>query len=231
MLTSLLAVALVPKVQVLILTETAGFRHDSIPAGVKMFQELGKDLGIGITEAKDSSALLDPKLDQYSAVVFLSTTGDLCTDEEQAAFEKYIQQGGGFLGIHAAADTEYDWPFYGKLVGGYFKQHPAVQEATILVQDKKHPATKMLPSRWTRTDEWYDYRALPASNVKILASLDSTSYKGSVMGTTHPIIWCHDQGKGRAFYTGLGHTTESYQEPLFVQHVTGALIWVCRLSD
>ena len=129
------------------------------------------------------------------------------------------------MGIHSAADTEYDWPFYGNLVGAYFKSHPAQQDATIKVADKNHPATKHLPDRWNRFDEWYDYRANPRGDVHVLATLDETSYQNGTMGSDHPITWCQDFGGGRSFYTGLGHTKESYGEPAFQKLLVGAIRW------
>ena len=143
------------------------------------------------------------------------------TPNQQNAFENYIGDGGGYVGIHSAADTEYDWAFYGNLVGAYFKQHPANQQATIKVADKSHPATKHLPDRWNRFDEWYDYRANPRGDVHVLATLDETSYDDATMGSDHPITWCQDFGGGRSFYTGLGHTKESYGEPAFQKHLVG----------
>ena len=147
------------------------------------------------------------------------------TTNQQNAFENYIADGGGYVGIHSAADTEYDWPFYGNLVGAYFKQHPAQQDATIKVADKNHPATKHLPDRWNRFDEWYDYRANPRGDVHVLATLDETSYQNGTMGSDHPITWCQDFGGGRSFYTGLGHTKESYGEPAFQKLLVGAIRW------
>ena len=144
---------------------------------------------------------------------------------QQAAFENYIQDGGGYVGIHSAADTEYDWPFYGNLVGAYFKTHPAIQEATIKVADKNHPSTKHLPDRWSRTDEWYDYQTNPRGDVHVLATLDETTYDGATMGSDHPITWCQDFGGGRSFYTGLGHTKESYGEPAFQKQLLGGIRW------
>ena len=158
-------------------------------------------------------------------MIFLSTTGDVLNNNQQDAFENYIQDGGGYVGIHSAADTEYDWSFYGNLVGAYFKQHPAQQQATIKVADKNHPATKHLPDRWSRFDEWYDYRANPRGDVHVLATLDETSYQNGTMGSDHPITWCQDYAGGRSFYTGLGHTKESYGEPAFQKLLLGAIQW------
>ena len=216
---------------VLVFSKTAGFRHRSIEDGVQAFREIGEEHGFSITHTEDSSAFAWPDLADYGAVVFLSTTGDVLNDGQQAAFEQYIQEGGGYVGVHAAADTEYDWAWYGELVGGYFASHPRVQEADIAVLDQAFPATAHLPERWTRTDEWYDYRANPRGNVHVLATLDEESYEGGKMGDDHPIVWAHEYDGGRAFYTGLGHTSESYEEPLFREHLLQAILWTAGRVD
>ncbi|MBP2708702.1 carbohydrate-binding protein, partial [Microbispora sp. RL4-1S] len=133
-----------------------------------------------------------------------------------------IDGGGGYVGVHSAADTEYDWPYYGQLMGAWFNNHPAIQQATVRTEDTTNPATAGLPSAWTRTDEWYNYRTNPRANVHVLQTLDESSYSGGNMGD-HPITWCHPQGSGRSFYTGLGHTNESYAETNFRNLLVGGI--------
>jgi len=145
-------------------------------------------------------------------------------ETQQVVFEQYIRSGGGFVGIHAAADTEYEWPWYGKLVGGYFESHPKIQKAVIHVKNSKHLATKGLPVDWKRTDEWYNYKSLN-SDIKVLMTLDESTYEGGKNGSDHPIAWYHEYDGGRAFYTGIGHTNESYSEPLFLQHILGGILY------
>ena len=219
--------AAAPKFKVLVYSETQGFRHDSIETGVARIEQLGSANNFAVDATEDSTAFRANNLRKYDAVIFLSTTGNVLNANQQAAFENYIQDGGGYVGVHAAADTEYDWPFYGNLVGAYFKSHPAIQEATVKVADKNHPSTKHLPDRWTRTDEWYDYRTNPRGDVHVLATLDETTYDGENMGTQsdHPIAWCQNFGGGRSFYTGGGHTKESYGEPAFQKHLLGGIRW------
>ncbi|HEX8657291.1 MAG TPA: ThuA domain-containing protein, partial [Hymenobacter sp.] len=159
---------------------------------------------------------------KYRAVVFLSTTGDVLNAEQQLAFEQYLGLGRGFVGIHSATDTEYDWLWYNGLVGAYFNGHPAVQQATINVVDNTHLSTKFLPARWVRTDEWYNFRSF-APDLRVLATLDETTYSGGTNGPEHPIAWYHAYGGGRAFYTAGGHTDDSYREPLFLQHLLGGI--------
>lgn len=209
--------------RVLVFSKTAGFRHDSIPEGVAAVRELGQSAGFAVDATEDAAAFTARNLRRYDAVVFLSTTGDVLDPAQQRAFEGYIRGGGGYVGIHAAADTEYDWAFYGGLAGAYFQSHPAIQPATVVVEDRAHPSTSELSPTWNRTDEWYNYRSTPRDRVHVLASLDESSYTGGTMNGDHPIAWCQDYQGGRAFYTGFGHTKESYADPAFRGHLLGGI--------
>jgi glucose/arabinose dehydrogenase/type 1 glutamine amidotransferase/PKD repeat protein len=211
--------------RVLVFSETTGFRHGSIPAGRNAICRLAGGEGIAVDWSEDSAVFDADTLARYDAVVFLSTTGDPLDDAQQAAFEEYIGKGGGYAGIHAAADTEYDWAWYGGLVGAYFESHPPVGEATVEVSDAKHPSTAGLPQRWTRTDEWYSFRSNPRGDVHVLATLE-----GGAMGVDHPTAWCHNYDGGRAWYTGGGHTTQSYDEPAFRRHLLGGIKWAANLA-
>jgi type 1 glutamine amidotransferase len=211
-----------PLTDVLVFSKTAGFHHTSIDAGIAAIKRLGSANGFSIVATTDSSQFTTSNLKRYQAVVWLSTTGDVLNDAEQAAFEAYVAAGGGYVGVHAASDTEYDWPWYGGLVGTYFNGHPALQLATIRVEDRNNPSTLHLPASWTRADEWYNFRSSPRPDVHVLMNLDEASYAGGTMGD-HPITWCHDYSGGRAWYTGLGHTEESYQDPLFEQMLLGGI--------
>jgi glucose/arabinose dehydrogenase len=208
---------------VLVFSRTTGFRHGSINEGIAAIQQLGTANDFSVTATEDPAAFTAANLAQYEAVIFLSTTGDVLNASQQTAFEQYIAAGHGFVGIHSAADTEYDWAWYGGLVGAYFDSHPAIQSATIKVADAVHPATAGLPQDWTRTDEWYNFRTNPRTRVHVLATLDERTYTGGTMGFDHPIAWCHSYGGGRSFYTALGHTESSYSEPLFRQHLLGGI--------
>ncbi|NEE03515.1 ThuA domain-containing protein [Phytoactinopolyspora halotolerans] len=209
----------------LVFSKTAGFRHGSIEEGVAAIEQLGVDHDFEVTATEDASAFTDENLAQYDVVVWLSTTGDVLNEEQQGAFERYIQSGGGYAGIHSASDTEYDWPWYGELVGAYFDSHPANQDATVKVEDTVHPSTAHLDPVWERYDEWYNYQSNPRGDVHVLASLDESSYDagGGAMGSDHPIAWCHDYDGGRAWYTGMGHTEESFAEPEFLEHILGGI--------
>ncbi len=211
--------------RVLVFSATEGFRHDSIPAGVAAIRALGARHGFAVDATEDAAAFTDRRLGRYAAVVWLSTTGDVLDGAQQAAFRRYIRRGGGYAGVHAAADTEYGWDWYGRLLGARFARHPAIQSATIRVVDRRHPSTRGLPRRWTRTDEWYDYRAQPRRGVRVLALLDESTYAGGSMGARHPIAWCRRFQGGRSWYTGGGHTADSYDEPLFRSHLLGGIRW------
>ncbi|MFD3514626.1 ThuA domain-containing protein [Streptomyces sp. NPDC058657] len=209
--------------RVLVFSRTAGFRHDAIPEGIAALKELGKTSNLTVDATEEAAQFTTSNLARYDAVVFMSTTGDVLNADQQKAFENYIRTGGGYMGIHAAADTEYDWPFYGGLVGAYFASHPQIQKATTRIEDTAHPATAHLGASVERTDEWYNYRTNPRGKARILATLDETTYTGGTMKGDHPIAWCQTYEGGRSFYTGSGHTKESYAEPGFRQHLLGGL--------
>ncbi|WP_229201762.1 ThuA domain-containing protein [Arsenicibacter rosenii] len=208
--------------RVLVFSKTKGFRHSSIPAGKRAIMKLGQDNGFAVDTTEDASAFTDANLKKYDAVIFLSTTGDVLDNDQQKVFENYIHAGGGYAGIHAAADTEYDWPWYNQLVGAYFLSHPKQQNAEIVVTDKSHPATQMLPDRWKRYDEWYNYRNI-VKGIRVVAKLDEKTYEGGKNGDDHPFVWYRDFEGGRSFYTGGGHTDESYSDPMFLQHLLGGI--------
>ncbi|PVY42953.1 ThuA domain-containing protein [Pontibacter virosus] len=210
--------------RILVFSKTAGFRHASIPAGKAALLKLGREHQVKVDTTENAAYFVADSLQRYQAVVFLNTTLDVLNPEQQVAFENYIRNGGGFAGIHAASDTEYDWPWYTKLVGAQFESHPKVQQAVVAVVDKNHLATEGLPSRWERTDEWYNFKNLNP-DVHVLAKLDESTYEGGKNGAHHPIAWYHAYDGGRAFYTGLGHTEESYSEPAFLRHIWGGIAY------
>jgi type 1 glutamine amidotransferase len=211
--------------RVLIYTRTEGFHHDSILPAVQAISILGAQNGFAVDWTEDARSFSEESLSSYRVVIFLSTTGDVLDPAQQTAFERYIRGGNGFVGVHSASDTEYDWPWYGALVGAYFASHPEIQPASIRVEDRSHPSTAPLPDTWLRTDEWYDFRANPRGAVQVLASLDESSYSSGGMGADHPIAWYHEYDGGRAWYTGGGHTSESYAEPLFLLHILGGILY------
>ncbi len=202
--------------RVLVFSRTAAFRHSSIPAGRIAVQKLGQERGFVVDTTEDARYITEDSLRHYAAVVFLSTTGELLDRAQQLDLQRYIQAGGGFVGIHAASDALYDWRWYGRMVGGYFNGHPAIQPAKLVVADSASPMTKHLPKIWERTDEWYNFKRL-ATDLTVLLSIDETSYQGGTNGTSHPMTWYHAFDGGRAWYTELGHTDESFADPKYLE--------------
>ena len=212
-----------PRFAVLVFSKTTGYRHDSIPPGIAAIKALGADHEFAVDSTEDAARFTDAGLAGYKVVVFLSTTGDILDDGQKAAFERYIRAGGGFVGVHSASDTEYRWAWYGRLVGAYFADHPEIQPATVHIEDRTHPSTADLPAVWQRTDEWYNFRSNHRGAVHVLARVDEATYAGGKMGDDHPIAWCQAIDGGRSWYTAMGHTSESYAEPLFRRHLLGGI--------
>ncbi|MHA4819840.1 ThuA domain-containing protein [Streptomyces aculeolatus] len=215
--------------QILVFTRTTGFRHPSIPDAITAISELGDEHGFEV-QATESPSAFENDLTDYSAVVFLSTSGEVLTDQGRTRLRRYMERGGGFVGIHSAACTEYDWPHFNDLLGARFAGHPDYQPGHLLVEDPTHPAMQHLPEIWKFTDEWYNFRTNPRATVHVLARADEGSYTGGEMGSDHPIVWCHEPGTGRAFYTALGHAREAYQDPYFRRHLAGAIQWCSRID-
>jgi cytochrome c len=213
--------------RVLVFSKTAGYRHSSIEAGVAAVRKLGADQGFAVDATEDAGAFSDNNLRRYRAIVFMSTTGDVLDAAQQSVLERYIQAGGGWVGVHSATDTEYDWPWYGRLAGAYFTSHPNnpnVRKGTFRVLDKTHPSTVGLPDRIEREDEFYNFKSIDPS-IRVLVDIDEKSYEGGTNGDRHPMSWYHDFDGGRAWYTNMGHTESTFTEPLFLQHLLGGLRW------
>ena len=211
--------------KILVFTKAKGYVHASIPVGVAAIMKLGEQNHFDVDTTSDASDFKESNLKKYSALVFVSTTGNTMNADQKVQLQRYMEAGGGFVGIHAAADAEYSWPYYNKLVGAYFLSHPHdsnVRKATVIIADTSSPVTKGLPHLWERTDEWYSYKSIDPS-IKVLAKLDEETYEGGENGSNHPIMWYHDFDGGRSFYTGGGHTPESYSEPLFLQHLLAGI--------
>jgi glucose/arabinose dehydrogenase len=216
---------------VLVFSKTAGFRHSSIDDGVAAIQALGAANDFSVVHTEDAAMFNARDLAPFEAVVFLMTTGDVLNASQQTSFESFIRTGGGYVGVHSAADTEYGWAWYGELLGAYFESHPAIQQATIKVADHVHASTAHLPERWVRTDEWYNYSVNPRGEVHVLATLDESTYSGGVDGFDHPISWYKYFEGGRSWYTGLGHTDSSYSEPMFQQHLLGGILFAAGQAE
>ena len=209
---------------ILVVSITEGFYHkEAIPAGKLLLAQLGRQDGFNVlhTNSKLEVAKLD--FQQFASVVFLCTTLDIFNAPTQDRFERYIKNGGGYLGIHAAADTEYKWPWYGQLVGGYFTSHPpGAPKATITTLSTTNYFTNHLESQWTIADEWYNYDFKNPQLIPLL-NLEESSYQGGTNGAKHPISWYHYYDGGRSFYTGLGHLEATYKDSRFVALLTKGL--------
>lgn len=210
--------------KVLVFSKTMGFKHSSIPSGIAAIQKLGLTNGFGVDTTSNANMFREDSLTKYAAIIFMNTTGNVLDHMQEAAFERYIQAGGGFVGVHAAADTEYDWNWYGKLVGAYFNGHPpGTQEADFIIKDTGFEATGFFTdSIWRRTDEMYNFKKINP-DVNVLLTIDENTYKGGTNGDFHPMSWYHEYDGGRAFYTALGHTQESYTEDNYLKHLLGGI--------
>lgn len=212
--------------KIIIFSKTSGYRHKSIEVGTEGIKKLCKENGFS-ADATENSEELIKNLKKYKAVVFLNTTGDVFNEKQQKKFKKYIEKGGGFVGVHSATDTEYDWPWYGKMVGAYFLKHPKQQTAKIDIIDCDHKATSFLGKTWSKFDEWYNFKNINP-DIHVLMKLDESSYKGGVNGDNHPISWVQNIKKGKMFYTGLGHTEKSYSDEKFLKHLLGGIQYVLK---
>ena len=229
---------------VLVFTKTVGFYHDSKPNAIKAFYEIAHENKWQITFTEDSTMFSEKELSKYNVMVFLLTTGNnLLNDEEKTALQTYVENGGGFVGVHSATDTEYKWPWYERLVGAHFLGHPPVHEGKLIIEKRNHPATKCFGAdtmKWK--DEFYSFDRNPRKNgnMEVLVSIDEKSYNidenlwfknvNIVMGD-HPLIWCQHIGRGRSFLTSLGHTAELYDNDMFRKHLTGAMMWAAGKAD
>lgn len=234
----------VKPISVMVFTKTKGFRHESISNGVKCMWELGLKYNWTVTATEDATLFNDAFLKNIDVVVWLNTTMDVLNDDQQGAFERYFKSGKGYVGIHSAADTEYDWTYYGKIVGGaWFKGHPPTQLATLVIEDTNHPSMDIFKSMntktWTVVDEWYAHKANPRPYVHVLMTLDESTVKNLgekpepsrvLMEGDHPMAWYHILDGGRAFYTNRGHTPEAFDDPVLREHFRGGIEWAAGRS-
>ena len=210
------------KINILVFSKTASFRHESIGAGKIALGKMAKEKGFTANFTEDAALFNELELKKYNAVVFLNTTGDVLNNEQQAVFERYIQAGGGYVGIHSATDCEYDWAWYGQLAGAYFLDHPSspsnVQKGKYTVVAKNHWATQGMPDQFERTDEFYSFKNI-SPKINVLLTIDEKTYQGGKNPDYHPMSWYQEFNGGRSFYTAMGHTNETFSEPLFLNHL------------
>jgi type 1 glutamine amidotransferase len=206
------------------LTATAGFRHDSIPTARQVMSSLASTSGeFSVTPTEDLSTINAAGLADYRVIFFALTTGELgFTGDQKTALLDFVSRGGGFLGVHSATDTLYQWPEYGRLVGAYFQDHPWTQQGTVIVEDTSHPATAGLSDRFSLTEEFYTFRENPRPRVQVLLRLDAMSVGAS---GDYPLAWAHSYGSGRVYYNALGHFQETWRDQRFQRQLVGAIRW------
>jgi type 1 glutamine amidotransferase len=220
--------------KVLLVTTTLGWHHESVHAGVLAIQQLGTRNSFDVVLMEDPGSITDKNLGQFKVIIFLNTTGNIFDSTQQKVMERYIQSGKGFVGIHSASDTEYDWPWYNKLVGRMFHIHPAIQTAKVTILEPDFPGLQGFSNNKLWTDEWYEFGPEKISDLHYILSIDETSYnpkvewgnkKGAGMGKLHPVAWYHDYDGGRSFYTALGHLPSIYSDPAFLSHLYAGIFW------
>jgi type 1 glutamine amidotransferase len=216
-----------PAVRVLMVTATRGFRHDSIAAARDAMRALAASSGqFTVDMTEDVTAITRGSLGNYDVLFFALTTGELPFDlDQKGAILDFVSSGKGFLGVHSATDTLYEWPDYGRLVGAYFKEHPWTQSAGVIVEDERHPATAGLGSRFTIAEEFYTFRENPRPRVQVLLRLDAASIGAS---GDYPLAWTQSYGAGRSYYNALGHFPETWRDVRFQRQIMGAIQWLAK---
>ncbi|KAI1347806.1 carboxylesterase-like protein [Xylaria sp. FL0043] len=220
------------KFDVFVFSKTAGYRHASIPAGIKGLTDLGVSSGsFKVTASEDASLINAQFLSRFRVVVFLSTSGEFLTSEQLNGLKTYVNNGGGFVGIHCAAAGMYSEPWYGELVGAYFAGHPEPQGGVVRMEgeNKGHVIVSGTPEEMEWFDEWYNFKVNPRGKVTVLLSIDEELYEGGTMGSDHPIAWCREFDGGRTFYTALGHFDEAYRDKTFMTHLLKGILWAARV--
>ncbi len=212
----------------LVFSKTNGYRHASIPAGQQALKQIADQEDFEVTFTEDSTLFTRKNLKKYDLIIFLQTTGDILNENQQQAFEKFILKGGHFVGIHSASDTEFEWEWFGNLIGNYFESHPAQQTATIINLAAEHPINSMIPTQWIHYDEWYNFRKPFSKEFTYLLAVDESTYEGGIHPKNHPIAWCREFGKSRVFYTALGHTSEAYADTTYLTHLKNGILWTLR---
>lgn len=216
--------------QLLVFSRTCGYRHDSIPSGVDALRAIASSLDLALDHTEDPAVFTPDRLQSYAASIWLSPSGEVLNDPQRRAFAEWVSDGHGFAGIHGATTCEYGASEYGKMVGARFVQHPAIQPATMTVEDRDHPSTRHLGKTWPRVDEWYNFETNPRPDVHVLACVDESTYEGGTMGADHPIAWSGHYGAGRTWYTALGHASETYSDETFVAHLRGGIASVLPVT-
>ncbi|KAI1394706.1 glycosyl hydrolase [Hypoxylon fuscum] len=217
------------KFAVFVLSKTAGYRHESIPAGIKGIRQLGISSNAFAADFSEDASLVNAgNLSRYAVVIFLQTSGDFLNAEQLAGLQSYVRGGGGFVGIHCAAAGLTKEPWYGDLIGAVFTDHPEPQNGVLTVENQDHIIVSGLPGKWEWFDEWYNFDRNPRDRVKVLLSIDEKIYEGGKLGEDHPLAWCREFDGGRSFYTSLGHFDEAYADRKFMDHILRGILWAAR---
>jgi type 1 glutamine amidotransferase len=211
--------------RILVYSKTSGYRHASIPAAAAAIKSLGEAHGFAVEHTEDPTVFTDENLSRFAAVTFLMNTQKVLDSAQRAAFQRYIRKGGALVGIHASSNAEIDWPWYGELTSAFFLRHPAIQKATVRVEDANHPSTRCVPTTWVRTDEWYNFKTMPIAGSHVLVTVAESTYTGGSMGAYHPLAWYHTYDGGKAWYTAMGHYDEHWSDPAFRSHILGGILW------
>ncbi len=224
-----------PQFRVLVFTETGGWHHQSISEGVNAIKQLGQRHQFQVDWQGNSGVFSNSqRLMGYDVIIFLSTTRNVLDEQEQENMEAFIQAGKGYVGIHAASDTEYEWEWYTQLVGRMFKTHPANQTTRVTVLDPDFPGMERMPESFLWTDEWYEFGEEKVEGLNYLLTIDESYYDlkapwsdtaSEGMGDFHPVAWYHEFDGGRSFYTALGHMEDTFSDKMFLEHIYGGIYW------
>ena len=209
---------------VLVISETKGWVHDSIESGIDLIENIGDKNNFNVYHSDNSKVITSENLKEFNSIIFLNTTGDILSKNEQNIMEQFIKSGKGYVGVHSASDTEYEWQWYGDLVGAYFRNHSDVVDGKIFTVDNTHKITEHLNLEWNIEDEWYNFDYI-SDNINVLLKLDETSYEGGEHPDHHPITWYQKYDGGRSFYTALGHTTEVFKDERFIKLLEKGILY------
>src|SRR5262245_26438671 len=213
-------------IRVLMLTATAGYRHDSIPIARSTMAEIASRQGYIVNATESLADINASSLSSTNVLMFALTTGELAFDASQKdAIVRFVEGGGGFIGVHSAADTLYGWPDYGRIVGAYFKEHPWTRQGTVTVEDSMHSVTAGLGSSFSLVEEFYTFQTNPRSASHVLLSLDAASVGAQ---GDYPLSWTQTIGRGRSYYNALGHFNDTWTDARFQRQITNAIAWVAQ---
>ena len=219
--------------EILVYAQYDQYHKDNIPVGILVFKEMAQKHQFGLTWTMDAGIFTEESMKDYATIVFFNTKADQFTDEQKQGLKNYINNGGGFVGIHAATTTDGQWPWYNQLIGRVFTWHPQIQSGILEVIDPEFPATLHLPKKWIWTDEWYNFSEPKSDNLKVILKVDESTYNTtlglgepiSVMGDFHPIAWYQEFDGGRSFYSALGHNPETYEDERHLELIYGGIYW------